>query len=90
MDEAEALEITFTELDAALPRLAASVAPPSAINLASGRHCRYVEQHPQQALVLKSVRTLTALTACASTSVISIWPGDTVIEIASSARARAS
>ncbi|MER9032415.1 hypothetical protein [Mesorhizobium sp. M0674] len=63
MDEAEALKITLAELHEAVALMARAVPRPKMVKTASGAHYRYVEQLVQQALVLKCVRAMSALTA---------------------------
>ena len=64
MNEQELFDITIAEMRAATARMEGAVPPPSLIRTASGQpHYRYVEKLTQQALVLKSVRILSALIA---------------------------
>ena len=64
MNEGQVFDATIAEMRAGIARMEAAVPPPSMINTASGHpNYRYVEKLPQQALVLKCVRSLSALIA---------------------------
>jgi hypothetical protein len=64
MNEEEVFDATLAEMRSAIERMSDSVPPPMLMKTASGQpHYRYVEKQLQQALVLKSVRTLSASNA---------------------------
>ena len=64
MTDEDVCDAAIAEMRKAITRMTDAVPPPSLMKTASGKpHYRYVEKHAQQALVLKCVRTLSALHA---------------------------